>query len=94
MAYLKLCQKCLLFLYTVLHLKLQDRSVKFTLFQNAKKDWDMSISGFPNKFSMLNIFKGTKYFKLKILGPWDFFNGHLGGLKKKDSDAFRVEFIS
>ena len=38
MAYLKLCQKCLLFLYTVLHLKLQDRSVKFSVFQNAKKD--------------------------------------------------------
>ena len=38
MAYLKLCQKCLLFLYTVLNLKLQDKSVKFTLFQNAKKE--------------------------------------------------------
>ena len=32
--------------------------------------------GFPNKLSMSNIFKGAKYYNLKILGPKDFFKGH------------------
>ena len=32
--------------------------------------------GFQNKFSMSNIFNGTKYYNRKILGPWDFFKGH------------------